>query len=85
MEMRDEEVLITRETMRQLLSGLRTSLTVKEHDGLPAAIRAICRDVNPRHETWPINQLMVALYIFPNSVQLIKSDLLFFVLHVLLN
>uniref|UniRef100_A0A915EMA4 MAP3K HisK-N-like globin domain-containing protein n=1 Tax=Ditylenchus dipsaci TaxID=166011 RepID=A0A915EMA4_9BILA len=75
-ETRDEELLITKDTMRQLLTGLRAFLVPprlpnKENacDSLQATIRQISREISPNNEPMPISQLMLALYIFPNAVQ----------------
>lgn len=69
MESHEEEVLISRDTMRKLLNSLRVYLLPRENESLPCAIRQICREISPNHEQAPINQLILALYVFPSAVQ----------------
>lgn len=67
-EIDSAEVLITNEIMHKLLNDLRIYLAGKDNDFLQSKIQQINTDINPYCEIALINQLKIALYIFPNAV-----------------
>ncbi|KAH7696621.1 Neuronal symmetry protein 1 [Aphelenchoides avenae] len=66
-EVHEDEARITKDVLRQLLSGVRSFLVPKEGESLHDTLRQIREDLGSDQVAYV--QLSIALYVFPNAVQ----------------